>query len=364
MIAALRSRTQTTPHAQTEWISWAKVVAIAAVIAIHTVGYNAIVEGARSDWLGRAAIYFDKATVFCVPLFVMISGALLLDPARYRGAKDFLMRRGWRLVPAIIFWHAFYFLVIRVVMHRYISPWDYMVAAMNGKAFQALYYFWIILGLVLITPLLMPWIAQARRKHVLLAGGTLALMPVLTVATHALRGRTDVWVETPWTWWIFYAGFYLLGWAIRDLIVTSWLLACAIVLVVALSVFGAFAWGNPDLPSWVGTIAPTSYYTLGTLIYTVALFVVLHSLIARVRPFTRLAAGRPARVGRTMGDATLGVFALHSALIVALIQMGWPTETPAVDYAWQLLARYVVVFVATYVIVLIGRRIPFVRRVL
>ena len=139
MLTGLRARVRFVPGAASNWLSWAKVFAIAAVISVHNSGGNAAAPGAREHWLGRAAIYLDLGAVFAVPLFVMISGALLLDPARYQGARTFLKRRAWRLVPAIIFWHVFYFLFLRYFMGRDVSLRHYAVLTLNGQAFFGLF---------------------------------------------------------------------------------------------------------------------------------------------------------------------------------------------------------------------------------
>ena len=222
----------------------------------------------------------------------------------------------------------------------------------------------MILGLVVVTPVLMPWIAGTRRRYVALAGGVAMSMPILTMATYRVRGAPTVWIETPWTWWIFYVGLYLMGWALRNVIVTKSLLLLLGLAVLTLSVLGAWAWNNPHLPAEIVYISPTSYYSLGCVLLAVLVFVGFHSLLAAVAPFTRLVEGKAARWGRTLGDATLGVYALHPAAIVAIITWGWPSDKGPVDHAWQLVVRYLVVFCGVYVIVLLGRRVPFLRRVL
>lgn len=81
--------------ASTAWISWLRFVAITGVVTIHSVGGTAAMAGARDTLRGKLAILLDIGAIFAVPVFVMISGALVLDPARYRGPRDFLRKRIW-----------------------------------------------------------------------------------------------------------------------------------------------------------------------------------------------------------------------------------------------------------------------------
>ena len=68
------------------WVSWLRVLAILAVVLIHVAGITAVAPDARSTTQGNLAIVLDFASRWSVPVFVMVSGALLLDPSRYRGA--------------------------------------------------------------------------------------------------------------------------------------------------------------------------------------------------------------------------------------------------------------------------------------
>ena len=63
------------------WKAVARIVAMVAVITIHTAGFNAAADGARSSAGGRLAILFNSTALFSVPMFVMVSGSLLLVPA-------------------------------------------------------------------------------------------------------------------------------------------------------------------------------------------------------------------------------------------------------------------------------------------
>ncbi len=198
------------------WVSWLRVLAILAVVLIHVAGITAVAPDARSTAQGSLAIALDFASRWSVPVFVMVSGALLLDPERYRGPGEFLRKRALRLVPAVIVWNLVYLGYIVAFTDR---PTDFHTLAqlfLTGRLWTALYFLWIVLGLALVTPLLVPWIASATRRAQVAAGLALAAVPALTVLTVPMR--TDVlwkadmsWVETPWTWWIPYLGYYVLG---------------------------------------------------------------------------------------------------------------------------------------------------------
>jgi surface polysaccharide O-acyltransferase-like enzyme len=344
------------------WISWLRFVAIAAVVTIHGCSYNALEPRARDTLRGTVAIYLDVLGVFAVPVFVMVSGALLLDPGGYRGPRDFLRQRAVRLLPAIVFWHAWYFGVRRVILDQELSLDDAAAQAVNGTLFGALYFFWIVLGLAVITPVLIPFAAQATRAQVTIAGALGCLMTGASQATAQWRGTPDVFVETAWTWWIPYLGYFILGWALRGIILRGWAMFISVAVVLALGALMPWQWRNPAAPAWLETLSPAWYYSVTTMMYSAAIFLVFQGLIRRDGVLRGLATPRTGRLARTLGDATLGVFALHLTILRWVFD--WPVigGEHAAPGTTILLVRIAVVLVLTYLVVLLLRRIPGIRR--
>jgi surface polysaccharide O-acyltransferase-like enzyme len=348
----------------TAWIAWLRFVAIVAVVCIHTAGYSAIIDNARGRALGQLSIALDIGGTFAVPIFVMLSGALLLNPARYGGTSEFLRKRAWRLVPALVFWNLFYWAFNVFYKKQTVGPSDAVRRAITGELYTALYFFWIVVGLALVAPILIPWISTASRRAVIVAGAVAAVMPILTISTYGYRGGTTVWVETAWTWWIFYLGFFILGWGLRGVVLTKWWLAAAVVGFVAIGSSLSWQWRNPDAPHLLQTLSPVSYFGFGAHVYAVLLFLIAQSTIREGGVLAFLARGRASRVGRLLGDAVLGVFALHLAVIALSWRVPVIGGAAAATSSPQLLARITFVVVVTYAVVLLLRRVPVVRRVL
>lgn len=345
-------------------MSWLRVVAIVGVVTIHVVGGTALMEGARQTWRGWLAIVLDIGAVFTVPVFVMASGALLLDPSRFRGTADFLRRRAVRLLPAVAFWHLFYWAFRVAYLDQDDSVRDFVQRTLTGTLYPHLYFFWIVLGLAVVTPVLIPWLATASPRAVLIAGVCAAAMPILTVSARLLLGLTPVWVDTPWTWWVLYLGFYLLGWGLRDVVLSGAWLWTAVLATVALGLGLSWQWRNPAAPPWLQHAAPISYYGLTVHIYSVMVFLLVRSLVRADGPLRMLARPRPAALGRKLGDATLGVFALHIAFVPVVIDLPLIGGESAAASWEQLLARVAVVLVLSFAVVLPLRRVPVIRRVL
>lgn len=84
-----------------------RLLATFAVIHLHVATSEFSVFSLRNDWY--VALVNDSLTRWCVPVFVMISGALFLNPDRTIGYKSIFTKYIFRLLIAYVFWTVFYF---------------------------------------------------------------------------------------------------------------------------------------------------------------------------------------------------------------------------------------------------------------
>ena len=352
------------------WISWLRVAAILSVVLIHVAGVTAVAPDARSTPQGKLSILLDFSSRWSVPVFVMVSGALLLDPARYRGAREFMRKRALRLVPAVLVWNLVYLAYILVFTDRRHDFHTLTELFLTGRLWTALYFLWIVLGLALVTPMLVPWIASSTRRAQIIAGLAAAAVPALTVSTVPLR--TDVlwkadmsWVETPWTWWIPYVGYYLLGFALRDIVLKGWRLALAASAAIALTILLAWQWGKQaGVAGVIERYLPAeAYYSFTLVTLALAVFLLARALVRPGGWLGALCRPGPALAGRRLGGSTLGVFAVHLLVLQAVLRMPAIGGESAATSVAQLLARCLTVFAVAYLISLLAARVPYLRRV-
>ena len=347
---------------QLDWVTWARVLAILGVVSIHNAAPNAAAPDARDSVAGTVAIALDLGFVEVVPLFVMVSGALLLDPHRFRSSGQFLRHRAWRLIPPLVFWNVFYVVLDGLLTGRWRDPVELVRDAVTGRIAVHLYFFWIVLGLALLTPVVVRWVAVTGRREWLAGGLLAASIPVLTTTTTGLREEPMTFVHTAWTWWIPYAGAFVLGWALRGVVLRGGRLAAAALLGAGLTVLVAWQWRNPAAPEWLQTLAPVNYYGPTVLLLTVAAFLVAQGALRADGPLHALVSPGVMRLVAPVGAATLGVFGLHLAVLRLAIEWEW--FGPGATTVPLLLARYVVVVAVTLAVVLPLRRVPWVRAVL
>ena len=345
------------------WVSWLRVIAILGVVSIHNSAPNAIAPDARQTVVGNLAIALDLAFIFAVPLFVMMSGALLLDPEGYTTAGAFLRRRGLRIVPPLVFWHVFYIVLNALLAGEWPAPTRMLRDIVTGQVAVHLYFFWIVLGLALLAPVLIRWVAVTGRREWLIGAALMTSVPVLTAMTTGLREQGLTFVHTAWTWWVPYLGVFVLGWALRGVVLRGAWLVSAAVAAVGLAALVVWQWRNPAAPDWLQSVAPVNYYGPTVTALTVLAYLTGQAAFKREGALRALVSPTAMRVVGRLGAATLGIFALHLAILQLMIEWEWfgagATSTPAL-----LVARYAAAVAITVTIVLPLRRVPYVRAVL
>lgn len=194
------------------WIEELRILAAFAVVVIHVCSKDFRVPATTSSvwqWLN----VYESLVRWPVPVFMMISGALLLDPGRDMPPKKLFSRHFPRILTALVFWSLLYAgLYTGLYLHG--SLQDVLRAAYEGHAH--LWYLYALLGLYLVTPLLRPIAASrtASRYFVLLAAVFAVLLPTLENldALPVLRYFADkLKVGTV----LGYSGYYMLGWVLR-----------------------------------------------------------------------------------------------------------------------------------------------------
>lgn len=121
-----------------------------------------------SWWVGNI---YDSSVRFCVPVFVMLTGALLLS--KDYELTDFLRKRFFRVVFPFVFWSLVYIifnLSLRVLHGENISAPDilfYVFTQLRDGSSYHLWFVYMIIGLYLIIPIIGKWIRNSNDKEIL-----------------------------------------------------------------------------------------------------------------------------------------------------------------------------------------------------
>ncbi len=339
---------------RTAWLDLARVVAILCVVVVHVtmvaVNGNRTDEGTAAWWVANA---LNSTSRWCVPVFLMVSGALLLDPRRVERPRDFYRKRLGKVGIPIVVWTVVYLLFRRFYLGSDLTPVDAVRDVASGTPFLQLYFLYVLLGLYLLTPFLRIVLRETTRRMQLGFAAVLLGLGAVDQVAAELLGAGD---PTAATRFLPFAGFFVLGWVLRDVVLSRRLVRWSAVafvgsVLVTIALVGLtatlFRWGSPGRYLY-GFLSPP------VIVMSVAAFVLLRVAGRRLR-------GRGARVAASLSALTFGVYLVHPLVLYPLARhVPLPQDLPGflAVFALQLVATTAGSLLLTVVL----RRIPGVRQ--
>lgn len=286
-----------------------RLAAVFAVVWLH-VSAPQVSRGAGAGdlawWVGNVASAFS---LWCVPVFVMVSGALLLPGRDGAEAAQFYRRRGGRVLIPLIFWTSFY-LLLRGLEQGSMSVQEVAWSVLTATPYYHLWYLYMLLGLYLATPFLRTLVAAGSRRSVLVF---IAFCFAVAIVEGAFRGYRGDKGGTFLGLFLPYVGYYVAGHYLHTETPRwpRWLLV-AVVAASGTLIAGLAGLLSPTVPkAW-----EIAYARLNPLVIVLSFAVFLLGLGLKFR------AAPPPWLTRH-ATLTLGIYAIHPALLLVLEKLQW-----------------------------------------
>lgn len=288
------------------WANLCRVMAIFGVVLIHACGAKLHRFGKipRGDWLAANAL--DSLVSCSVPLFVMLSGALLLQRNQPPVTLHALRQRVMRVLVPLIVWSVAYLGYMSYYTRVPIDWWS----VLRQPAMYHLWFLYMILGLYLLLPILQA-VFRAVVDRMDLQLYLLVLWVLVTcVPVHTNLPLLGLLQQTS----LFgYGGYFLAGALIADRAGrggASTLVFGAIYIAAVAAVF-VLTWRASQQ---AGQLVETfySYFSLNVAVASLAAFF----LLTRFNPAGRAAAGL-----RWMSDLAFLVFLMHVVVLERVEQL-------------------------------------------
>jgi len=286
------------------YVDGIRALAIVGVVAIHVTS-PVLRNIDRSDsgwWVGLVC---SVAVRIAVPLFVIISGLLLLDPEKDEPLRVFFKKRLLRVVVPFIAWAVAYLVWITIVNER---RFDGVWAArqiIEGPVYTQFWFIYMLLGLYLATPVLRVYTRHVSRAGLLYF---LILWYIAVSVLPFIHDLTGISVGIAFAVTTGFTGYFVMGHYFRDFEVTR--SAVIISLVIAVACFAitlwltAIAWvqGKPDPERMMLPLSLT------VVPMAAAAFIILKSL--DYRRF-KMRFPRAWKLVRVISGASFSIYLMH-----------------------------------------------------
>lgn len=149
------------------WINNLRAFATIAVILLHVSApilyeYNKI-----SSYIWNIGNIIDGSVRWCVPIFFMITGALLLNEDHL--LANFLKKRVIRILPPFIFWSLIYITYDNFILNKDSLDLMVLIKTFLIKLFEgSSFHFWfvyVLIGLYLVIPILRKFVKYSTNKE-------------------------------------------------------------------------------------------------------------------------------------------------------------------------------------------------------
>ncbi|MEO5956722.1 MAG: acyltransferase family protein [Nitrospiraceae bacterium] len=325
-----------------------RVSACLAVVLLHLAATTVMQPEQLGTISWHMANFIDSAMRWAVPVFVMLSGALLLDEKKQTSPREFWTRRMNRLLPALLFWSAVYLAWRAFFWHQPLTLNTIALDLIAGRPYIHLYFLFLIAGLYLVTPFLAMAATSLDSKHLSQA--------ILVMAALALGANlADFLATSIFTMFVPYIAYYFAGLYCVRVLASSpgpygLLLAGAIATTILLTAFLVSVKGLND--HWAFYFYEDFSPTI--MVMAVTLFMVL--LRATFSPIILSVAQR-------LAPLTLGVYVAHP-IIVELLRNLYHTTMPAMFRPlYYIPITFAATIVITFAAVALMQKAPILRRV-
>ena len=259
-------------------------------------------------------VYQSIAVPLSVPLFLMLSGALLLQPNKFDTLSAFFKKRWFRIVLPTIFWGCIYFVWIFLVENIPFSPTVIIQGILNGP-YEHFWYIYTIIGLYLLTPILRVFMAHANQTlvkyFIVLWIIGVAILPFLSLFS-VLELHNNIFTITG------YVGFFILGAHLSTVRMQRSTALIFMAFGIALTAFGTYV--------LAATGAGTGMYFFQLYFSPTIIFtsVMAFLFLLTIKPFS-VKTGTFSFIHKFLkfiSQNTLAIFFIH-VLILESIQLGY-----------------------------------------
>ena len=337
-----------------------RVVAILAVVMIHTSAFG-LTSYERGTLEFATGNIFDAMSRLGVPLFVMISGALMLDESRTVTVRNLLCKNVKNILLLLFFWSFVYAVVFQVVLPLRAGNSVRLRAFLEAVLFghYHLWYLYMVVGLYLATPFFRAFVKKENQSLVLFFLAIALVTQFVPTVCTSLSELTDICPRFKELSYVSrfanqfrlglfgqYAAYYVMGWYIVHVgIPSGWkknMLLCAGILSLIVTILFVQATGKYS----------NAYSNLNLLIflYASSVFLLLTSI--------RWQVSGPVRTGILfLSKFSFGIYVIHPLWIEGF-RSTFPYSHAPVAY---ILVSYRVVLAISLVCTLILSKLPVIR---
>jgi len=334
------------------WLDNSRIIAIIAVVFLHSAAgvVTGSPLGTQSWWIGNL---YDSLVRWCVPVFVMISGALLLDPGKKEDLKVFYIKRLSRLLIPIIFWSAFFLMwtAIKGAMNGEPLRTGHLAKGLlSGRPYYHMWFLYMILSLYLFTPFIRIIISASSRYEIV------ALVTFLFIfsALNAIGEKLGLYESKLFiNWFLYFLPYFILGHIVKTskITITKNILFMIFCMSVFLTALGCYIFAV--IKGLEAGLYFYDYLSITVMPMSISIFCLLKLWINPI--------GNES-LSKGIAALTLGVYLIHPVFLEAIIDAGYGPLS--FNQAVSIPVTSTVIFVMSLGVAWVISKTPYIKRII
>lgn len=329
-------------------------IAILAVVILHSSAPLLNHFDHQYNWW--AGNIYDSAMRWSVPIFVMISGALLLNPSKQQSIQQFLKKRISKVLVPFLVWSVLYSVFVWIMKGIKIELSfnlfkEVLMNILVGNSYYHLWFLYMILGLYLITPIIKIYTNHADKRSLeyflllwFISTGMFGLIEKFSL----IELRFEVPLVTGYIGY-FILGHYLHHFKINPISKYSLYVLSVISLLITI-------WGTYYLTKQNGAFEGYfySYFSINTILMATSVFIFFSGF--------RMPKNKKIKhVINHLSATSLGIYLIHPMILRFLFLHNF-TAASTNPYVGILLLALATTLI-NFVIVMILKKIPIIKQI-
>lgn len=326
-----------------------RILATIAVLIDHISLVAVGVFGATDTekWLLNSLVH---VTHFAVPVFVMITGSLLLQPDKIIDYKKVLTKYVWRMVVVLTICGTTFAWIEIIFESKHFALQQIFQALLNmleGKSWNHMWYLYMLIGLYLTVPIIKAVVNYLDTKSLdFILIILLLFTSLLPCVEHYIGFKLGVKFPINSV----YVFYLLMGYRMTTMKLASWkpFLGAMLLIVIAYYWMGYLIYMNGyDTLSWMNI-----YNSPLMVVYSVITFVVIKGLICPLKK------QNISKLGGAFSQDSFGIYIFHMLWVNIIYKV--VKFNPIDAGLWTLIIVLLVVILLSWGTTFVYRKIPYI----
>lgn len=334
-----------------DWLDILRIISCFAVILLHcSCDAFSVTQGIIGFTIGN---FYNSISRFCVPIFLMITGALLLNPDKEIDIKKFTINKTLKIIIDLTCWCVIYYIFKTIILNGGTITFEGLINSIINLQFH-LWYMKVLIFIYLFLPIV-KLITNNHEKLIkyyiiifLIFGVTLRSLMLLPLPSYIIdllgffREGNSFW----------YMGYVVLGYYLFSTDITKNKRLIIYVLGI-ISLISCFGLNELAYLKFHKMIYLNDYFSITTLFYSISIFIFIKYKF-KDKTYTEINL-------RFIGDKTYGIYLIHIMIMNLYELLGFSTFS--FNFIISIPIMCMSIFIASYIIIIIMKKIPIVRKI-